>query len=436
MPTITIYEHQSIFVKDKWTDIKDPDGDGITFKQKHYEALAERLGKKDEKAFPYYSLAKDRHRDGIRFKQYVGVIQTKDLTIEILPKTDKGDEHYWKALLLSMLCQVFKLNIRTISHSSQALKRSSILDLFILRFLDETERLLYRGMVKSYRKKDDNMNALKGKLLLSKHFSKNVVHQEKFFVRHSIYDRGHIMNRILRKSLTCISESTTNSFLRQRAVNYLAFFPELPDLTVSDELFSRLVYDRKTEDYREAMTLARLILLNNMPNLSSGKYETLALLFDMNRLWEEFVYVTLRKYMPDYSIKDQVKKDFWESPLRAIKPDIVIRNGKERYILDTKWKKMDRINPADADLHQMYVYYKCFEARGVSLVYPSPNRPGGSIMHGTFTDDTKGSKKKASCDLMFLPVPEDSSKVKEWQYRIVDIVRDWIMTVDGIRRVV
>lgn len=429
MPTITIYEHQSIFVGDTWTVALRPDGEVITFKQRHYEALAERLGKKDEQAFPYYSLAKDHHRDGIRFKQYVGVIQAKDLTIEILPKTDQGDENYWKAILLSMLCQVFKLSIRSINHSSQSLKRSSILDLFILRFLDEAERLIRSGLTKTYRKEDDNLDSLKGKLLLSKHLSKNIIHKEKFFVRHSVYDRGHIMNRILCNTLICISESTTNSYLRKRAVDYLEIFPELSAVTVSEDLFSRLVYDRKTDDYREAMTLARLILLNNMPNLSSGKYETLALLFDMNRLWEEFVYVTLRKYLPEYSIKDQVKKDFWESPLRAIKPDIVIRNGADLYILDTKWKKMDKAYPADGDLHQMYVYYKYFDAKGVALVYPSPDQIKGEIRPGFFTDDTVGISKKAACDLMFLPVPDTPDDIRQWQHSIVSIVQEWLIRI-------
>ncbi len=244
------------------------------------------------------------------------------------------------------------------------------------------------------------------------------------------------MNRILRQTLLCISESSTNTYLRQRAVKYLSIFPELEPVIVTENLFTRLIYDRKSQDYREAMTLSQLILFNNMPDLSSGKYETLAMLFDMNRLWEEFVYVTLRKYLKDYTIRAQERKDFWESPLRAIKPDIVVSDDQDKYILDTKWKKLDRTYPADADLHQMYVYYKCFDAKGVSLVYPSADNTSGFIRHGSFTDDTVGIRKKTACDLMFLSVPEDSSEVQKWQHRIADMVRDWIMTVEGIRRVV
>ena len=433
MPTISLFEHQSIFVGDSFKDISRLTD--VIFESTHYNALANRLGKNDEEAFPFYSLAKDRGRDGIRFKQYVGVIQTKNLTIEILPKTDKGDEkaQYWKKILLTMLCQVYNLNIRSIDQTSQRLRKSSILDLFILRFLDETDRLIHTGLIKAYRMEDENLSTLKGKLILSKHFAKNAFHRERFFVRHTVYDQGHIMNRILRQTLSCISGSSVSTFLQQRAANCLAFFPELDPVTVTEDLFSRLVYDRKSEDYREAMTLAQLILFNNMPDLSSGKYETMAMLFDMNRLWEQFVYVTLRKYLPDYTVKDQVRRDFWESPLRIIKPDIVIRNDNDLYILDTKWKVPRNSSPSDADLHQMYVYYKYFDAKGVALVYPDAEHRTDPVVPGSFTDDTVGGPiKTASCDMMFLPVPDDGFKVRAWQDEIVGVVQDWLKRVEGL----
>lgn len=419
MPTISIFEHASLFVGESRKDISGLHD--VVFRQEHFDALAARLGNKDEEVFPFYSLAKDRHRDGIRFKQYVGVIQAKNLTIEILPKTDRGNEQYWRGVLLFMLRQVYKLNIRTIDYAPQSLRKSSILDLFIARFLDETERLIHMGLIKTYRKKDECLLALKGKLLLAKQFSMNAVHQERFFVRHSIFDRGHIMNRILRQTLLCISEMSTKTFLQQRAAVYLAVFPELEPVNANDELFSKLLFDRKSVNYREAITLARLILLNNLPDLSSGKYETMAMLFDMNRLWERFVYVTLRKYLKDYLVRDQVRRDFWESPLRAIRPDIVVRKDNEIYILDTKWKRIEKTYPADADLHQMYVYFHYFKARKVALIYPSYGEASKSPLYGTFQDEGKGS-----CDMIFLPVIEGSGPI--WQKAIADYILKWLTT--------
>ena len=72
-----VFEHETIMVGETRK--------GVKFDQKHFVCLSERLGKKDDSVFPFYSLVKYRHTDGIKFKQYVGAIQAKDLTIEILP---------------------------------------------------------------------------------------------------------------------------------------------------------------------------------------------------------------------------------------------------------------------------------------------------------------------------------------------------------------
>ena len=59
--------------------------------------------------------------------------------------------------------------------------------------------------------------------------------------------------------------ATQNVQLRGRAVTMLFDFPELHTVSVSKELFDNLQFDRKTEDYRNAINLARLLLLNYQP---------------------------------------------------------------------------------------------------------------------------------------------------------------------------
>ena len=415
MPNFQVFEHETIMVGDTCK--------GVKFDQRHFMCLSERLGKKDDTVFPFYSLVKYKHTDGIKFKQYVGAIQAKDLTIEILPKTDrKGEKKNWKEILLFMLSRVRKLSIKSPGSSSQHIQKSSILDFILLRFLDETEELIHKGLVKTYQAKDENLYSLKGKLIVSTHIRNNIAHKERFFVRHTVYNQSHIMNRIIRQTLLCIAESSTNSAVRQRVRNSLQFFPELDSVVVNESLFANLDYNRKTEEYREAMSLSELILFNNMPDLSSGRKDSLAMLFDMNRLWEEFIYVTLRRYLPaDYDVTAQERKKFWEN--RIIKPDIVIRHGDELIILDTKWKQPEKMTPSDSDLHQMYVYYKYFGAKKVALLYPSSDNTH-PIRQGTFSEDSDGTK--ASCDLMLLPVPRWKGRGKMWQEEIAQAIQSWI----------
>lgn len=415
MPFFQVFEHETIRVGAKQGK--------VTFTQEHLNVLKERLGEKDESSFPFYSLT----RDGVKFKQYVGAIQANNLTIEILPKADRGEggNGYWKSALLFMLSRVHKLNIRVSDVSPQNVQKSSILDYILLRFLDETEEILHKGLIKTYRMQDDNLHSLKGRLLIPKQITKNFIHKERFFVRHTVYDRSHILNRIIRQTLQCIAESSMDSAIKQRANACLLFFPEMERVTIDENLFSKLEYNRKTEMYQEAMSLSELILFNNMPNLSGGKRNSLAVLFDMNRLWEEFVFVSLRRYLPDnYTVTAQEKKKFWET--RNIKPDIVIRDkNDQRYILDTKWKQPEKMYPADSDLHQMYVYFRYFNAKKVALLYPSSdtNTP---IKKGTFTES------RTACDLMLLPVPKPEKKDskfngKQWQMKIANSIEEWLL---------
>ena len=50
--------------------------------------------------------------NGIKLKQYVGIIQVNGLTIEILPKIDKGrKEETWREVLIQMLKNTGRLNV-------------------------------------------------------------------------------------------------------------------------------------------------------------------------------------------------------------------------------------------------------------------------------------------------------------------------------------
>ena len=126
-------------------------------------------------------------------------------------------------------------------------------------------------------------------------------------------------------------------------------------------------------------------------------------MFDMNKLWEEYVYVTLRKLLPGYTIKAQARKKLWHSDgcTKIIKPDILIeKKDKVVFVLDTKWKCPDRV-PSDGDLHQMFVYQQLFNAKKVALVYPSADN--------TYKQACGFFESGSSCDMLYFPIKMDFS---------------------------
>jgi len=117
-----------------------------------------------------------------------------------------------------------------------------------------------------------------------------------------------------------------------------------------------------------------MIILNYRPDIKSGSEHMLALLFDMNKLWEEYIYRMLKRIEdPWIKVKVQTRKKFWEQ--RTIRPDIVVSysaNGPEKqYVIDTKWKIIEHANPSDEDLKQMFVYNIYWEAEHSILLYPN-----------------------------------------------------------------
>ncbi len=347
-----------------------------------YESLVDHFG---ERKVPYYSLI----RNGIQFNQYVGVLQVGATTIEVLPKIDRVAEGPdWQRILIDMLRKVIGLDLKATENAALRLKPNSILDLYMEMLLDEVAYIMRLGLVKSYRKTEGNRTALKGKLLFAQNIRQNLVHAERFYVQHSIYDRENQFNCILIKALHLVAHISPHASLRGRVAQLLLDFPELPDIAVHEPLFERLPWSRKTEGYRKAIGIARLLLLRYHPDIRGGREDVIALMFDMNQLWERYVVQLLRHAAPPgWTVEAQQRQLFWEAaglPDANLKPDIVLRGPEGGMIvLDTKWKLIEGGRPADADLRQLFAYQHRWNSEHGYLVYPDAD---SKITQGRFHD--------------------------------------------------
>ena len=375
---------------------------------------------------PFYNLC----YNGVQFNEFVGAIQIGKTLIEVLPKADKKpsneeEQNKWRDILIDMLRAVGSFDIKTPSHSNLKIKPNTILDLYFELFIKEVEYLLHNGLVKQYRKKEGNVTALKGSLQFAQHLQQNLTHQERFYVCHSTYDVEHKLHFILFKTLRLLKQINTNDSLNSRIGNLLLNFPEMPDIRVSESTFDLLVLNRKTQPYRKAIEISRLILLQYHPDLSKGRNHVLALMFDMNKLWEQFVFVSLRKNKKsEITITAQTSKYFWQpknGSRSSIRPDIVINKDKENcMVLDTKWKNLNGYNPSPEDLRQMYVYHEYYKAKRVALVYPGTST---SITSGTYLDPETSDKMDKECSIISFSV---DPKIKEWQKEIYEEFTKWM----------
>ncbi|MDA3884798.1 MAG: restriction endonuclease [Candidatus Delongbacteria bacterium] len=416
---ITVFEHQKLKIGDKFK-IK---GKEFEFTEDQNKKLETFFG---DKGVPYYNLIKN----GVKFNKFVGVLQIDGLVIEILPKADKKEieddktKNKWRDILIGMLRAVGAFNIKAPSSSSLSVKSNFLLDLYFELFIKEVEYLYHKGLIKKYRRTEGNSFALKGNIKFGKHIQKNLVHQERFYIDYTTYDKEHLIHRILNKTLLLLQVINSNSALNSRIGNLLLNFPEMKDFKATEAIFDKICFNRKTEDYRNAIEIAKLLLLNYHPDLSNGSNNVLALMFDMNLLWEKFIYTSLRKNLPDgNSITAQTSKYFWrpnKGSRSKMIPDIVINKDikNEAVVLDTKWKNYDD-KPNPDDLRQLYVYHEYYYAQKVALVYPGNT----NIIPGTYYDYNGKELSNKECSVITIST---KSSITDWQEEINAQIFGWI----------
>lgn len=297
------------------------------FKQHHITALSKLNALHNYKYF-------DLKHNGIVFKQFVGVIQIDSLIIEILPKIDRNEnesianKRKWQHALIHMLKATQKLNTQQIGEAHVSKQSIHLLDIYFDLFLNEVELLIHRGLIKQYDTELSNIKVLRGKIDFNKHIRKNLVHKERFYTTHAVYHKDHIIHQILGLALHIISELSKGSYRYSKCKKIEIDFPETKKIGVTEDVFDKVPQNRKTLPYQKALSIARLIILNYAPNIKSGSEQMLALLFDMNDLWEQYILNQLKKASrnKDIDVYGQSSKLFWHRI--TIRPDIILKKNK------------------------------------------------------------------------------------------------------------
>ena len=373
--TIRVFEYERLVVGQVLTVAE---GGETRFSVRQFDALARFAESSAD------SVLELGHRS-VRFTNYVGYLQVGDLGIEVLPKGDRHgprDVNPWHDALLDMIGVAYGLRLLHPATADLDLRRANLLEVYVARFLDQVEALLHQGLVRGYRKVRENRTAFRGRLLVAQNIRANLVQAQRMFVEHQVYDHDTLVNQTLQAALGVLEQSNLQGGLRNRLLRVRGAFPEAVREHADVRALDRLVPTRNTERYADALEMARLILDHQTPNLRAGGSRVLALLFDMNVLWERYVATLLRRVAPDgVRVVAQDARRFWKRHghrAKTVKPDIVVvdeRDGGARVVLDTKWKVPRNGQPSDNDLKQMFVYNELYDCDRSLLVYPAaPDR--------------------------------------------------------------
>ena len=325
--------------------------------------------------------------DIISINNYVGLIQMQNgFQIQILPKIDFADgiaddkDQKTKQIFLKMLRSLRDFPNKVFNEANLDIGRMNLYEIFINMYLQEVRALLKRGLKSTYKSQEENTRFYKGKLVVSEHIRHNAAHGERFYMRYDGYLIDRPENRLIKSTLLKLHGISSNE-RNQREIRQLLTSFELvkPSVNHQKEL-SRVTIDRSTTDYKTLMIWSKVFLLNKSFTTFSGDTNARALLFPMEKVFESYVALQLKKKVRGLQCKVNIQDKrycLFDTPERfELRPDIVItKDDGSKVILDTKWKKLiDRpsynYGISQADMYQMYAYAKKYNTPDVWLIYP------------------------------------------------------------------
>ena len=322
---------------------------------------------------------------------YVGVIALNSGTqIEILPKIDlSNNEDYSKnrRILVAMLQALKAFNNQFFKQASLNVSRMNIFEIFISMYLNGLSLLTRRGLKSGYITEEDNLKYFRGRLLVSENLKRNLTHQERFYMAHDEYHVNCAENRLIKSTLLKLKSISGSSSNIQELIRQLAFFENVEESYNLDKDFNQCASDdRNHPEYTSVIEWSKVFLKNKGFSSFTGSTSATALLFEINKLFEEYVACSLKTIFENYDsnirlVEQDKALSLFNIPRKIfkLKPDIVIKkrkSGAPVLVMDTKWKTvipdiMANFGLSQADMYQMYAYGKKYKVKEVWLIYPA-----------------------------------------------------------------
>ncbi|MCT7546708.1 McrC family protein [Aliarcobacter cryaerophilus] len=347
-------------------------------KKETFDSL-EKFVLENEKTAQYLKITtKNGFGKVLQTQNYVGVIQTKDgTTIEILPKIKNATTEKSKDILIKMLRTLKNSPFKNLSVANLKSSKIPLFEIFISMFLEELTILVRNGIKSNYISKEENLKFLKGKLKISEQIKYNTIHKERFFVQYEEFISNRVENRFIKTTLQFLYNKSKLNKNQQRIREFLFVFDEIEISYNIKTDFSKIKLNRQMKDYEQVLLWCKTFLFENSFSPYKGNDIAFALLFDMNLLFESFVYSYLKKSSNFQDIKSQDRTHHlaYENGIGRfrLKPDIVINGGK--IIADTKWKILSEDKAYNGvlqdDMYQLYAYGTKYDnCEKIYLIYP------------------------------------------------------------------
>jgi 5-methylcytosine-specific restriction enzyme subunit McrC len=323
-------------------------------------------------------------REEARAQQYVGVVKVGEHTIQILPKiSERNDQNL--AYLVFLLSYARRLRLRPTGKGTFEELDGSFLEIWIRYFATELNKLLRSHLTHRYVEVEERTGFLRGKLLVERELAGTAALYGRHACRYTVFTPDHPLNRVLKFCNSLLIRQTRVASNLTLLEENDALMSDVSHRPIRPSDLDPIQLDRLNRDYEPVLDLCRLLLESSTLNLRTGRVAQFAFVFDMNRLFEEFVAEFLRRHKSRIRLGDsrlakveyqhRLGRLFGEFNMDA---DLVLTDAAGRSLLvDTKYKVLDPKKRhgglSQADFYQMYAYGSAGK-RGyddIVLLYPT-----------------------------------------------------------------
>ena len=324
--------------------------------------------------------------EAIQLQNYVGVVELRDgLQVEILPKIDVASDSEADAreVFARMLAELgADVSFRSFDRTGLSTGTAPLFEVFVSMFLDEAARLVRRGIRSAYVVVESEEKYVRGKIDFAREARKNPARAEVTNLVHDELLPDRPENRLVKATLMYLRRNSRDSGNVRRATQLLPAFEGVGDCRNVEVDLARCIDDRSTRTYSVLIAWCRVFLRGESFTMFKGENMAMALLFPMEKVFEDYVGKLLkRRALHDGFVRrvDLQATGQWlfEGRRVSLRPDILCEcETGRRVVLDTKWKRV--YSPKDlsiADMHQMYAYGQRYRADGedmqhVLLLFP------------------------------------------------------------------
>jgi len=315
---------------------------------------------------------------GIDTSCYVGIVKYHNTQIEVLPKLLSRNNENNSILhnLMYMLSYTKKLKVTSMQDADLSNGRNPFLEILIREYAKSLFDALKRFSPKGYVNEVDNISYIKGKINFAQNMKHNIANKAKFYCEYDEFSENNSLNQLflfVSSCLFCVSRDQTNRKLLKLIMNY---YSDIDLVKFTSFTTNKIHLTRNQKIFETSFQLAKMFIENTSVELTRTRIRSIALMWDMNTLFEEFVYEIMNKRCDFVKVEAQKKKHLLrnsECQKRDTKVDIFVSDIKKKkdLIIDTKYKRFCKLDDfTNADVFQVSTYCLLHNVNEAILLYP------------------------------------------------------------------